>query len=204
MLQKPQWDQSDTNNHLPPHEGENLDIQLELDRLEEKIIDNPRIPFIRRTLIDEDEILAQVDFIRVSLPVALQKAEDIIAIEQTIVQQAEQRGAAIIALAQQQASQMIAQTDIVRHAESEANQIRRQVERECHQMQQEAIAQLDEMRQKTYQELEQMRQMTLDECDEIQQGADDYADQVLTKIENQLTDMLNIIQNGRQQLTIDN
>jgi hypothetical protein len=38
------------------------------------------------------------------------------------------------------------------------------------------------------------------ECDDIQNGADDYADAVLTSIEQQLTEMLRVIRNGRQQL----
>jgi cell division septum initiation protein DivIVA len=200
MLQKPQPDQADTDNQSSPNDGDDLDIQRALDRLEEKIIDNPRIPFIRRTLIDEDEILAQVDFIRVSLPVAIQRAEDLIATQQAIIQQAENQAAEVRAIAQQKADQMIAQTEIVRQAEAEANQIRRQLENDCRKMRQQTISELEQMQQTAYQELEQLRQITLAECDEIQAGADDYADQVLNNLENQLQNMLEIIQNGRRQL----
>jgi DNA anti-recombination protein RmuC len=200
MLEKPEPEQPDINNQSLVNEEENLDIELELDRLEEKIIDNPRIPFIRRTLIDEDDILAQVDFIRVSLPVAIQQAKDILAIKDTILEQAENQAAEIIAIAQQKATQMIAQTEIIRHAEAEANEIRRHLEKDSQKMRQQTMTELEQMRQETYQELEQLRQITLTECDEIQQGADDYADQVLNTIEEQLKDMLSIIKNGRQQL----
>ena len=45
-----------------------------------------------------------------------------------------------------------------------------------------------------------MRARAIAECDEIQNGADDYADHVLDSIEQQLTNMLQVIRNGRQQL----
>jgi hypothetical protein len=45
-----------------------------------------------------------------------------------------------------------------------------------------------------------MRHMALEECEDIQNGADDYADAVLNSIEQQLSEMLRVIRNGRQQL----
>ena len=49
-----------------------VDIQEELNRLEDMVLSSMRIPLTGRTLIDEDKLLEQLDFIRLSLPAVFQ------------------------------------------------------------------------------------------------------------------------------------
>ncbi|MFM9159816.1 MAG: DivIVA domain-containing protein, partial [Dolichospermum sp.] len=56
-----------------------VDIQQELNRLEDIILSSMRIPLTGRTLVDEDTLLEQLDFIRLSLPTVFQEALDILA-----------------------------------------------------------------------------------------------------------------------------
>jgi hypothetical protein len=56
------------------------------------------------------------------------------------------------------------------------------------------------MRRSVHQEIEQLRHQTMRECDQIQNGADQYADAVLNHLEQQLSDMLKVVINGRQQI----
>jgi len=51
-----------------------VDIQEELNRLEDIVLSSMRIPLTGRTLIDEDKLLEQLDFIRLSLPAVFQEA----------------------------------------------------------------------------------------------------------------------------------
>jgi hypothetical protein len=55
-----------------------LDIQQSLNVLEELILGSPRVPFSRRTLVDEDQLLEQLDRIRLNLPSAFQEAVEIV------------------------------------------------------------------------------------------------------------------------------
>lgn len=48
----------------PPVDSSNSQLQQELNRLEEMILESPRIPFTDRTLVQEKQILAQLDLIR--------------------------------------------------------------------------------------------------------------------------------------------
>jgi cell division septum initiation protein DivIVA len=57
------------------------------------------------------------------------------------------------------------------------------------------------MRYAAQRELQEMLQRTQAECVQIQNGADEYADRVLGNIEHQLSEMLHIVRNGRQQLS---
>ena len=184
----------------PTSDAPGVDIRRELNRLEEIILDNPRIPFVGRTLIDEEQLLDQLDIVRLNLPVAFQEAEMIVRHKDEILQEAELYAEEIIENAEQRADQILNEMGLVQQAKLEADQLRNQVQLDCEAIQQATIAEIEQIRYQAQQELEEMRARAIAECDEIQNGADDYADHVLDSIEQQLTDMLQVIRNGRQQL----
>ncbi|MCX7596695.1 MAG: DivIVA domain-containing protein, partial [Fischerella sp.] len=55
-----------------------VDIQLELNRLEEIILSSFHVPLTRHALVDEEKLLEQLDFIRLSLPSAFAEATEIL------------------------------------------------------------------------------------------------------------------------------
>ncbi|MGB7440719.1 MAG: ATP synthase F0 subunit B [Coleofasciculaceae cyanobacterium] len=177
-----------------------IDIQRELDRIEEIIFDSPRIPFTRRTLVDEEILLAQLDLVRENLPSAFEQAEKIVRQRDEILLQAEEYAQEIMEAAERRADQILDELGIIEQAELEARRIRQQVQQECEVIQEQTFSEIERMQLQAQQELEQMRQLVLAECEDIQNGADDYADAVLTSIEQQLNDMLRVVHNGRQQL----
>ncbi|NEQ38577.1 MAG: hypothetical protein F6K40_20825 [Okeania sp. SIO3I5] len=153
-----------------------------------------------RTLIDEEQLLDQLDIVRLNLPVAFQEAEMIVRHKDEILQEAELYAEEIIENAEQRADQILNEMGLVQQAKLEADQLRNQVQQDCEAIQQATIAEIEQIRYQAQQELEEMRARAIAESDEIQNGADDYADHVLDSIEQQLTDMLQVIRNGRQQL----
>ncbi|MGJ3248220.1 MAG: hypothetical protein ACFE0I_19315 [Elainellaceae cyanobacterium] len=177
-----------------------LDVQNELNKLEEMILDSPRIPLSRRTVVDEEQLLDQLDLVRLSLPSVLHEAVDVVRHKEEILLEAEQYAQEIVESAQRQASQMLDEMGLIRHAELEAKQIQQRIQQECDAAREQTMAEIDELRYQAQQEFERVRQMAIVECDEIQQGADDYADRVLSDMEHQLSEMMRIIRNGRQQL----
>ncbi len=180
-----------------------LDIQRELNRLEELILDSPRIPLSRRTMIDEEQVLDQLDLIRLSLPEAFHEAEEIVRHKNEILDHAEQYAQEIVEAAERRAAQIMDESMLIRQAEMEAEQIRTAVQQDCEAVQQETIAEIERTRRQAQQDLEEMRRMAIEECEEIQIGADQYADGVLRNMEAQMSEMLRVVRNGRQQLQIN-
>lgn len=183
-----------------PKETRSIDIQQQLNQLEEIILASPRIPLTRRTLIDEEVLLEQLDFIRLHLPAAFQAAQAVVDQKKDILLQGEQQAQEIIQAAEAQAAQILSETTLVREAEAQAAQIRQQVEQDCIAAQQQVKLQIEQMQQQAQEELVQMRRAAIAESEDIQRGADEYADSVLRSIEQQLSAMLRIVHNGRQQL----
>lgn len=181
----------------------NVDIQQELDRLEEIILSSFRIPLTGRTLIDEEKLLEQLDYIRVSLPSFFQEATVILEQKNEILLEAEEYGQQLVDAAQAKRAQILAESDIIRQAQQEAEQLRRQVQQECEAMMKETLAEIEQKRRACQQELEEMRQTAIAQAQEIENGADEYADHVLEGIEQDLKDMLRVITNGRQQIRVD-
>ncbi|KAM3089790.1 hypothetical protein ACKFKG_32670 [Phormidesmis sp. 146-35] len=181
----------------------NPDIQQELNRLEEMILDSPRLLWSRRTLVDEDQFLDQLDLVRLSLPEAFHEAEEIVRQKDEILIQAEQYAQDMIEAAERRAAQILNETGIIRQAELEAQQIRVQVQEECEVIQQQTLAEIEHKRRQAQQDLDELRRLAIEECEDIQNGADQYADKVLRDMEAQMAEMTRIIRNGRQQLQIN-
>lgn len=188
------------SDHKIPKEARTIDLQQQLNQLEEIILASPRIPLTRRTLIDEEMLLEQLDFIRLHLPAVFQEAQAVVEQKKDILLQGEQQAQEIIQAAEVKAAQIVNETTIVRQAELTAAEIRQQVEQDCIAAQQQVKAEIEQMQRQAQQELEQLRKAAIAEAEEIQNGADAYADGVLGSIEQQLGDMLRIVRNGRQQL----
>jgi F0F1-type ATP synthase membrane subunit b/b' len=185
----------------PNDRPETLDIQGELNRLEELFIDSRH--FFRWALVHEDDFLDQLDLVREHLPEAFRQAEDLLRQRDDLLAQAEEYAQKVVEDAERRATQLINENVILRQAEYEAQQLRSQLQSECDAAQDKTIAEIEQMRQRAQQDLEGMRQMGLQEAEEIQRGADEYADSVLRDMEAQMSDMLRVVRNGRQQLKIN-
>jgi vacuolar-type H+-ATPase subunit H len=188
----------DAQAHAPQ---QGVDIQQELNVLEEFVLDSPRIPLTGKTIVDEEQILDQLDLIRINLPDAFERAQQIIAEKDTILAEAEEYARQIAAMAEQRAAQILEETGIIQQAERQAQQIRLQVQQECEALQQQTLREVEQVQGQARQEFEQTRRNALLEQSQIQEEADRYADGMLSDLEQRLSEMLRVVKNGRQQVS---
>ena len=177
-----------------------FDIQEALNQIEESVLDSPRLPVMGRTMINEDDLLDQLDAVRLNLPSAFQEAQQLLEQRNEILGEAEQYAQEIITTAEKQAAAILNETTILRQAEQQAQQLRMQVEQECAALRSQTMMEIEQLQTQTKQECEELRKTAIAECHAIQTDADTYADQVLQRMETQFSEMLGVISNGRQQL----
>ncbi len=187
-------------NRTTPNREVDFDIQQELAHLQEIIYESFHIPVSRWTIIDEEKVLEQLEFIGTKIPEAIRKALRVLEQEQEILANAEAYAQRIIQQAQQEAEEILDESGIIQQAQHEANQIRQQVQNECEAIQAQTVAEIEQQRQVANGEMQQLYQKSLVEAQQIQEGADEYADAVLTRLEQELGEMLGVVRNGRQQL----
>ena len=181
-----------------------INIQSEIDALEDLILNGTRVPLTELVILDEGLVLDRLDAIKEHLPTEFATAIKIVQSRQQILQQAENYARQLISSAEKQANNMVQEAAeqantmvqeaaIVRQAELDAAKIKLKIEAEC-----------DRLEAKTQAEVEQWRELAKAECQEIQTGADRYADGVLSNLEQQFNEMLGVIKQGRQQLSMNN
>jgi F0F1-type ATP synthase membrane subunit b/b' len=161
---------------------------------------SPRVPFSGRTLVDEDQLLDQLDAIRLNLPPAFRQAVQVLQQRDRLMAEAERYAEDLITAAEQEAAQILDEMGLVRQAEQMAQQMKNQAQNECEGLRSQVMADIEQRQIQAQREWEALRQNALAEQESIQQEADDYADRVLGQVEQQLSQMLRIIQNGRSHL----
>jgi predicted GNAT family acetyltransferase len=183
-----------------PVKVESPNVFAALDRLEETLLNSPRVPLTGKTVVNEDELLEQIDAIRLNLPDVVAMAQEILQYKEQIIRDAQQQVQQILADANQRAYHVANELGIIERSEREAHQLRQVALAECEQLRQQAVAEVERVRHHNIQEIDRMRQKTAIECQQIQDGADEYADRILHNMEHQLSDILQAIQRGRQKL----
>lgn len=179
---------------------ESLAVFDEIDRLEEIILNSPRVPLTGKTMVNEEEILAQLDAIRANLPDIVTTAQKIFRYKDLLIRETQQQVQQILAEANQRAYQVANELGIIERSEREAIEIRQIALAECEQLRQQNAIEIERVRNHNIQDIERMRQQVMRECAEVQDGADEYADRILHNMEHQLTDILQAIQRGRERL----
>lgn len=188
---------------VTPVNVESPDVFAAIDRLEETILNSPRVPLTGKTMVNEEEILDQLDTLRLSLPEVVAISQEIIQYKERIIKEAQQQVQQILADANQRAYQVTNELGIIDRSEQEASQIRQVAISECEHLRQQTVTEVERVRNHNIQEMELMRQQVTIECEQIQDGADEYADQILHNMEYQLADILQAIQRGRQRLNTE-
>ena len=174
-----------------------------LERLEDRILNSPRVPLTGKTMVDEEELLQQIDRIREQLPEVIATAQEVLQYKDRLIREAQQQVQQILAEANQRAYQVANELGIIDRAEREAQQIRQLAISECEQLRQQTVLEVQRISDRHLQDLERMRAQVELECQQTQDGADEYAERVLHNMEYQLTDILHAIQRGRQRLLGD-
>jgi cell division septum initiation protein DivIVA len=100
-----------------------MDILHLVDRLEELISDSRAIPLTRTIVVDEDRILELIDQMRISIPEEMKKAQQITSQRDRVIAQAQEEAGRTIALAKQQAEELVAKDSLVQSAKERADQI---------------------------------------------------------------------------------
>jgi len=190
-------DEATTSHH---ETVKRLDIQQSLNVLEELILESPRVPFSGRTLVDEDQLLEQLDRIRLNLPTVFQEAIQIVQQHDRIINQANQYAQEMMEAAEQEAARRVDDLGIVQQAEHQARQVKQQLEQDCEALRSQTRSEIEQWQNAAEQYWEETRRTTEDECLALRQDADVYASEVLQSLEQKLSDMMRIVRNGRSTL----
>lgn len=93
-----------------------MEILEIIDKLEEKIDKAMNIPFINRSLMDKEDLLADIEDIRLQLPEELKQARWMKEERKKIISEAQQEAEGIIKSAEEKTIQMVQEHEITKKA----------------------------------------------------------------------------------------
>ncbi len=94
-----------------------MDIDYLIDQLESLRDRGIQVPLTKMVLIDEEQFLRLINQLRISVPKEVQEAKQVQQDRDRILAQAQERAQNIVALAEQQAEEMVAEHGIAQRAE---------------------------------------------------------------------------------------
>src|SRR5919202_6217340 len=115
-----------------------LDIPYLLDQLEEVLGGGSRLPLTSRTLVDEQEILDILDQIRVAIPEEIKAARRLTQERDQMLSDAHAEAQRILAGAEAEAADRVAEHVLVRTAEARAAEIEDRARQQAEQVRREA------------------------------------------------------------------
>ncbi len=119
---------------------ESLDILYLLDQLEEVLGAGSHLPLTSRTLVDEQEIQDILDEIRVSIPDELKAARRLTDERDQVIADAHAEADRILAAAEVEAAERVAEHGVVRSAENRAADLEDRAMRQAAEIRREADA----------------------------------------------------------------
>lgn len=108
-----------------------MDVLQLIDRLEQLVSTGTRLPLSSRTIIDEQEFLDIIDQLRVTVPEEIKQARRVSQERERVMLQAEAEAEKILNSAQERATLMLQENELIRHAQDEARRILEEADREA-------------------------------------------------------------------------
>lgn len=136
--------------------------------------------------INADDFLDVLDKARARLPEELREAAEVLQQRDQITTEAHRRSEHVVQQARRQAEMMLQESELLKAVQAEVERIRKQVVTEIEQMRREALA-----------EAERIRIEAEEDATRIRDGADHYAESVLTRVDTDLQQIAQHVQESQ-------
>lgn len=144
-----------------------MDVLKYVDDLEDIVETSSTIPLTGKIMVEKEEILDILENLRRDLPLELTEATQIRKDKDLIIKDAHKEAEKIIQGAKAQADQLVAEDELVRKANAQA---------------------------------QELMDTANEESNQIRTGARDYADKLLEQTQVQLSDVIKLLNENRQEL----
>lgn len=140
-------------------------------------------------IVKSSDMEAVLDRIDASIPEDIKEAESILRRREELQIEAQQRAERIIIDARNEAEKILSESELLSQVHQEAEKVKEQVLSEC-----------QDLREKTLEEAKMLKIQAEDEAVRIKEGAENYAEQILNNIDTDLSQLQQIVQNGKMYL----
>jgi cell division septum initiation protein DivIVA len=189
---------------------ENVKSILEL--IEDLVLNSPKIPVFNKLIIDEDKLFGLLDELNKNLPAEMTESKLIVENKERILAEADQKYAELLNSAESKSNEILSSSELkskelVSNAEIRSKDLLTQAEIKSKDLvvSAETKAKLlvseSEIIKKALVEVNSIKYEATKEIDSKNNEVYGYAETVLEKLEEQLSDAISVIRNGRESLS---
>jgi len=141
---------------------------------------------LKYAIVNKKEIEDIIERIYAAMPGEMREAQIFMKRKEELQNEAQQKALKIVQDAQNEADRMLSESDRIKAIEREGIRIKNEVVADCENIKHTAL-----------QDAEKVRLQATDEAMKIREGAELYAQKVLTSIEDNLTQLQQVVKNGQ-------
>ena len=141
------------------------DILQLIDRLEELAASATKVPFSSRIMIEEEELMAVVDQLRLSIPQEIKQARRVVQERQQIIAEAQTEADRILSIAKERAEYLMNEQGLINEAKARSEDILRQAKDSA----KRSMGEVDVYALQMLQQLEHLMQQNLDDMQTVLQ-----------------------------------
>jgi len=153
-----------------------------LDNLENLVVGARRVPFTDKTLVNDSELIHYVDELRNDLPNELNRAEEIMANRDHLIETAKDDAARIRKEANDYAKQVTDEQEIIKNSKAEAERIQKEAEEAARALYEKAQAEAASMVEAAQAQAKETREAAQRDATEMKESVDAYATQVFDQL----------------------
>ena len=142
--------------------------------------------FFKYTVVNKREIESLIDRIYEAMPTEMREAKIFSTRKDELLNEAQQKAQKVIQDAQNEANRLVSESEL-----------RKQIERDGIRLKNEVVSDCENIKHTSLQDAEKVRLQATEEAMKIREGAELYAKQVLTNLEENLTQLQQVVKNGQ-------
>lgn len=154
-------------------------------RMVEVLLDDGYSLF-KYTVVNKREIESLIDRIYEAMPTEMREAKIFSTRKDELLNEAQEKAQKIIKDAQNEASRLVSESEL-----------RKAIERDGIRLKNEVVSDCENIKHTSLQDAEKVRLQATEEAMKIREGAEIYAKQVLTNLEENLTQLQQVVKNGQ-------
>lgn len=189
---------------------ENVKSILEL--IEDLVLNSPKIPVLNKLIIDEDKLFSLLDELNKNLPAEMTESRLIVENKERILAEADQKYAETLNNAEAKANDILNSSEVkskelITKAETQSKDLLLAAESKSKELVNSAetkaklLVSESEIIKKALVEVNELKFEATKEIDSKNNEVYGYAENVLEKLEEQLSDAISVIRNGRESLS---
>lgn len=172
-----------------------------LDMIEDLVLNSAKIPILNKLIIDEDKLFGLLDELSKNLPQEMSESIEIVENKERILSEADNRAQEMVSSAEMRAKVLVSESEVLKKALLESNNLKHEINKQMDLAKNQVNMEISLAKTEANKEIDIAKSEANKDRELKGNEVNKYADSMLENLENQLTNAISVLRNGRNSLT---